>query len=134
MTSAEAVRLIAMLGAYYSREIGEDTAGLWAQSLVEFEVQDGMEAVHILGAGGRFLPSLADLTDTIRECRNDRLLAARSALPVASDGRGVTLGAFLRDNPDMAERVKALDDVPEKTGPAGAAVRDALAKILEAGL
>jgi hypothetical protein len=85
MTSAEAVRLIAMLGAYYGREIGTDTAALWAKSLVEFEVQDGMEAVHLLGASGRFLPTLADLTDTIRECRNDRLKVEHYQLPDRSD-------------------------------------------------
>jgi hypothetical protein len=81
---AEAVRLIAMLGAYYSREIGTDTAGLWAKSLVAFEVQDGMEAVHLLGSSGRFLPSLADLTDTIRECRNDRLKQEREQRPLTA--------------------------------------------------
>jgi hypothetical protein len=124
MTPAESVRLVAMLGAYFGREIDAETAALWTQTLVGFELVDGMDAVQLLGATSRRFPTLADLSDTIREFRADRLksLPKTSVLPPR-----YTLSQFLSDHPDMRKRFEALSD----SAPEGNPIVPTLAWILE---
>lgn len=111
MTHPEAIRLVAMLAAYWRTDVPDETAALWANRLIEFETQDGMEAAHIIGGSGRFFPSLADFVDTIRECRRDRILAEHRELPAESHPRAFyPFAQFLADYPEWADRVRALDD------------------------
>lgn len=130
MTNAEALQLVAVLTAYYRQEIADETAMLWARELTSFEVEDGMEAAHILGTSGRFLPPLADYLDTIRECRNDRLKRERLALPHPERYPDATcdLVEFLDDNPDWKARWDALKN---GDGPLVAVVSSSLSRTWE---
>lgn len=131
MKESEAARLIAMLAAYWRTDVPDETVALWSNRLVEFDVEDGMEAAHILGESGRFFPPLTDFVGIIRECRNDRILRQRMSLPRPSVPQAGGLSSFaeyLNRNPDMAERVKALTAEPDKPVPAF------LIHILKAGL
>jgi hypothetical protein len=113
MKTSEAVRLIAMLAAAFRQEVSEETAALWANEVSKSEVVDVVEAIQIAMTSGRFMPSLAEFMDLIRDCRNVRLAGERSALPdpVAALPK-YTFAQFLADHPDQAERVKRLTDHP----------------------
>lgn len=104
MTEPEALRLVAMLTSYFRQELSDETAMLWAHELVAYEIRDGMEAAQILGTAGRFMPSLAEFVDAIRDCRNVRLRREAPALPARYE-RGITLAEHLAANPDQRERV-----------------------------
>jgi hypothetical protein len=106
MTLSDALRLVAVLGDYYRQGLTEKTAALWARELVPFEIEDGLEAVTILGTAGRVMPTLRDLIDTVRECRNDRRRRERTALP--GEGDGISLHDWLEANSDMHDRFSAI--------------------------
>ena len=94
MKQNEAVRLVAMLAAYFNLEMGEDVAILWARELVHFEIVDGLEAARELGVSGRFFPSLAGFVESIRTARNARLLEDPRTLPLPK----LVLGASPSDD------------------------------------
>jgi hypothetical protein len=102
-----------MLASYKRVELSDETAALWAESVSKFEVEDGLEAVHILGESSTFMPALAEILDTIRECRNDRLTRDRvAALPSTGQGGRYTFSRFLSENPEARARIEALQSRP----------------------
>lgn len=110
MTDAESLRLVAMLTSYFRQELSDETAVLWARELRSFEPVDGMEAAQILGTMGRFMPSLAEFVDAVRDCRNQRLKREVPALPPSHDyrGRPYTLAEHLATHPDDDAKVRGL--------------------------
>lgn len=133
MTKPDALRLIAALAAYWRADVPDETAALWANTLVEYEVGDGLEAAELLGRSGRFFPSLRDFVDTIRDCRNTRLRnESRPALPEGPT-EYMSFAEFLNRNPDWAERVKKLEarDISERKQPAP--MTGILTKLLKEG-
>lgn len=130
MTNAEALQLVAVLTAYYRQELADETAMLWARELTEFQIEDGMEAAHILGISGRFMPPLVDFLDTIRDCRNDRLKRERLSLPAPEryPEATCTIGEFFEANPDWKARWDALKG---GKGPIAAVVSSPLSRMWE---
>jgi hypothetical protein len=108
MRESEAIRVVSMLGAAFNRDLGEDTMVLWARSLTDCEMVDAVEAIEVAMQAGRFLPSLAELLDLIRDCRNTRLKNATPALPPSRPGRVYTLAEHLATHPEDRERALAL--------------------------
>lgn len=72
MTNADALRVIAMLTAYFRQDLSDETAALWSNELLRYDVRDGIEAAKLLGAHRKFMPSLAEFVEGIRECVRDR--------------------------------------------------------------
>jgi hypothetical protein len=106
---AEALKQLAILASYRRVELSDQTAVLWAESISEFEFVDIAEAVQLLGEGSAYMPTLPDLRDTIRECRNDRLRKSeRRALESGMVEPAITLEEFLSMRPDYRARVEAL--------------------------
>lgn len=111
MKESDAARVVSMLAAYFpGKDITDETAVLWERQVAEFEQQDAVAAAESLGTMGRFMPSLAEFVDAIREERNHRLIARALTLPepVPYPSDACTFEEFLRDRPDMQERVKKL--------------------------
>ena len=115
-----------MFAYFPGKDPTPETAALWAVELLPYELEDGMEAAKVLGSMGKFMPSLSEYIDGIREERNHRIVP-EPALPSYGDllmaaspvddigappgwprGGAVTLVEFLRSRPDMADRVKKL--------------------------
>ena len=132
MTKPEALRLVAMLTAYFRQELSDETAALWANEIQTHTLEDGMEATQLLGSHMRFMPSLMGFVQGIRECYRDRMIAERNALPAPSGS--MTFTAFLHHNPEMRERVAALGDKRHDRREGRPVVEDALGFLLEAGL
>lgn len=117
MTSAEAVRLIAVLASSFRQDISDETAVLWAKDLVAFELSDGLEAADICRQTAVFMPSLAEFLALVRDCRNTRISNIRELPGSGSnccDGEG--FGHFYRNHADedMRERVRALLQMPKR--------------------
>lgn len=84
MRESEAVRVTTALGAYFGRDLPEDQLALWARELTPYGIEDGLEAARLLGSASRFMPSLREFIDAIREVRSDRLRANQRALPTGT--------------------------------------------------
>jgi hypothetical protein len=113
MTQAEAIRLVAVLAASFRQDVTDETAVLWANDLIPFELTDGLEAADITRKTSVFMPSLAEFLAIMRDCRNSRLeTRALPSVGKCCDDQG--FGHFYRDHADdaMRERVKALLKVP----------------------
>lgn len=111
MRESDAARIVSMLAAYFpGRTMAEESAQLWEREIVEFDQRDGINAARELGAMSKFMPSLAEFADAIREERNRRVISETLALPEVPAGLVVfcTMEQFLRDRPDMQERVRKL--------------------------
>lgn len=106
MTQPEALRIVAMLTAYHRQELSNETALLWAQEIVEFELEDAMEATRLLGIAVKFMPSLATFIEAIRECRNERR-AKEGNRPMLQQPY-YPFTQYLAEHPEMIERAKAL--------------------------
>lgn len=102
MKPSEAARLVAVLAAYWpGTDVRDETAQLWENELLPFEITDGMEAARLFGRSGMFMPSLAEFLDGIRECRNDRLREERAALPPPrASEEYISLTEYLHRNPE----------------------------------
>lgn len=85
MTVAEAIRLVAVLGASFRQDVSEETAVLWAQDLVPYDLTDGVEAADIARRTSIYMPSVAEFLALVRDCRNTRV--AERALPAQSSGQ-----------------------------------------------
>lgn len=96
MTEGEALRLVAMLTAYFRQETSDETGALWARELTGFEIEDGMEAAQILGQSRTFMPSLAEFSAVIRDCRNVRV--SQRSLPHSTTG--VSFGEWFATQDD----------------------------------
>jgi hypothetical protein len=94
MKESEAVRVVATLAGYYGRELGDDVALLWARELTGWEFVDGLEAARML----------AELISLTREAKRERLERGAAALPAETE-EGVPLAEFIRDNPELGERL-----------------------------
>ena len=106
MTTAEALGLISVLASYFRTELSDETGIVWSRSLVQWELRDGLEAAAILGEGLRFMPSLREFEDAIRDIRSHRLVSETPALP---EPGGPYCGPvqFLREtDPETRERGK----------------------------
>ena len=111
MTDGEALRIVAMLTSYFRQELSDQTAALWAQEIRHYEVEDALEATEILGTHLRFMPSLADFSATIADCRNTRLKNdERLELVDIDTTQYCSFAEFLRDFPEWRERVLALGE------------------------
>lgn len=105
MTSAEALRVIAMLTAYFRQELSDETAALWAQEIRPENAADGIEAARVLATTQRFLPTLADFRAQVIDCRNERLVREALVLPPGEE-EVMSWSGFLRQNPDVRERAE----------------------------
>jgi hypothetical protein len=132
------MRGYAAIAAYWAATFrGELDAGelkVFERVLVETDVEDAVAAIDDVAASGGYPPTpqrIAELAEGHRKSRAlKRLSEEGRALP---PGQGyVRFAEFLRDDPDMAARVKALDVTKPgaKTNP----IRDALAGLLRNGL
>jgi hypothetical protein len=104
VTDAEALRVVALLTAYFRQELSEETAVIWARELRDYEMVDGQEAARLHGTHDRFMPSLADFVGQIVACRNERVRRETPALPAPKDA--VSWPDFLAAHPDIRERAK----------------------------
>ena len=93
MNKPEAIRVIAALASYFpAREMPSETATLWAGGIDKYELTDALEAVETMGTMGRFMPSLAEFVEAIRDCQRHRL-EKRNVRSLAEEGQGS--GPFL---------------------------------------
>lgn len=105
MRESDAARVVAMVGTYWGRDIAPDQTALWVREIAPYQLEDGIEAARMLGAASRFLPSLREFIDAIREVRNDRLRSERDArgLP-PGDARYVSFADWIADYATDAQR------------------------------
>jgi hypothetical protein len=61
VTDPEAVRVLAMLAAYFGRPLPQETTALWVASIRGYALEDGLQAVQDLGRSARRMPALAEL-------------------------------------------------------------------------
>lgn len=107
--SISAVRLL--LAAFPKQSFSEDTVMLWARSIQKFEMRDVGEATLVMAEREDWVPSLAEWVEAIRDERDHRVREERKALPApVKVGSYYPLAQFLRDHPEMGERVKELQE------------------------
>jgi hypothetical protein len=110
MKPADSIRAVAVLFAYYpAAKPPDETIPLWAQSIQKFELGDALEAAQILGESGKWTPALAEWIDACTQCRNDRVVHERTALPEGPAPTYYPFALFLHEHEAEALRVKALD-------------------------
>lgn len=117
MRDSDAIRACAVLFAYFPRkdasDIPPETLKLWAKEIVPYDLGDALEASETLGTMGRFMPSLAEFVDTIRDCRNARMVRDQKALPRGQTEFGnITFGEWLRTVATEKEKAIAARCLP----------------------
>lgn len=75
MKESEAVRVVTMLAGYWGKEVPDEMVLLWSNELVRYDNRDAIEAAQLLGAHRRFMPSLAEFVEGVREVMRDRDMA-----------------------------------------------------------
>lgn len=136
MKQSQARALLAIIAAYWpTPEFSPETRTAWAALLEKqrFGLEDGTNAVLLLAERSKFRPAVSEIIVIASEEWADRMRGETApTLPAKSMGHGITFARFLHDTPDMAERVKALDD--RKPGTPTNPIREALAGLLREGL
>jgi hypothetical protein len=98
-----------MLAAYFpGRTMAEETSQLWEREILGYDQRDGINAARELGSMSKFMPSLAEFVDAVREERNRRVISETLALPPSGAVVFCSMEQFLRERPDMQERVRKL--------------------------
>jgi hypothetical protein len=107
MKESEAIRVVSMLGAAFNRDLGEDTIVLWARGIMDEDVEDALEAVEVAARSGKFVPSLKEFQDYVRDCRITRHTHSQRPLP-SHRGR-YTLAQHLAETPEDREKVNGME-------------------------
>jgi hypothetical protein len=136
MKASSARAVVSLMQAFWPSPIVDDaTVAAWAGLLEDqrFDLEDASNAMRLLAENNRFRPAISEVITFAHEIWRDRMKDEALALPAAKSlPKGPTFGQYLHDNPDMAERVKALDE--KKPGSPTNPIRDALASLLREGL
>jgi hypothetical protein len=134
--TSHARTLLAIIAAYWpTPAFSPETRTAWASLLEKqrFGLEDGTNAVLLLAERSKFRPAISEIVVIANEEWGDRMRRETApSLPAKSLPHGISFAQFLHDNPDMAERVKALDD--RKPGSPTNPIREALAGLLREGL
>jgi hypothetical protein len=134
MTSAEAIRLIAVLASYFRQEVSDETAVLWSKDLVSFYLDDGLEAAELAGKTQVYMPNLAEFLALIRDVRNTRIVMDRLELPsnVPDCCKDQPFAHWYQTHADddMKARVQALLVVPPRARPETIVIREAFARVV----
>jgi hypothetical protein len=119
--------------ATFRGTLDEAEVAVFDRVLAETEVEDAVAAIDEVAATGGYPPTpqrIAELAEGQRKRRaRERIEHEHIALPAS---QWVRFAAFLRDNPDIAERVSNLtaENAGTKTNP----TRAALGFLLKSGL
>jgi hypothetical protein len=108
MRQSEAAMLVAELAAYWpSSKVTTETSELWESALAPYDIEDGREAVQLLGVTRIYMPSLAEFSAVIRDCRNVRV--ANRALPGGTGG--VTFYDWFHHDPTATPELRAIAEL-----------------------
>lgn len=121
MNITEAKAVIALLSAGFPRDpMPPSTVSLWASKLTAYDYDDAEQAARDVVEAFDRMPSLKTFTDAIYELRKHRW--ASVALPAGPVGGGIHFAEFVAQNPDVRERIEAMQ---------GSLMGDLFAGILE---
>jgi hypothetical protein len=110
MKFQEARGVVGVLLAFYPRvSLRSESVDAWATALSEFEAPDALAAVNELARASKFFPALAEVLDSTRNARTQRLPGLRGAAPAADVGEWYPFARFLAEHPEMRPRVEALE-------------------------
>lgn len=129
MNLTEAIAVVELIDVHWPKaKLGDETKKSWALLICKAEpnsiAADGYEAIRDLAAHQGYAPSLAEVILGIHGARLSRPKPERLPEPLDDS---VSFAQFLHDQPDMAERIKKIEN--DKAHP-DSPIPDALRQLL----
>jgi hypothetical protein len=121
--------------ATFRGELDQEELKVFQRALENTEVEDAVSAIDEIASMGGFPPTpqrIAELAEEHRKKRARKRIEGEKVAALPEGKRHVRFVEFLRDNPDMRERVSMVD-VPKPGTPTNP-IRGVLAEWLRQGL